>query len=109
MYVVELLLVGISTCGGLNYVQLIEAVSYSSTYVSLVFGADSINGNINVLYVEEEEQQRNNNNKLSHQNENKNININNSTQIKKSINNVIAFSMVLISPTFYARLFHMTL
>jgi hypothetical protein len=48
MYVVELLLVSVSTCGGPNYVPLIEAVSYSSTYVSLVYGADSINGNIYV-------------------------------------------------------------
>ncbi len=47
MYVVELLLVGVSTYGP-NYVWLIEAVSYSSTYVSLVYGADSINGNIYV-------------------------------------------------------------
>ena len=46
MYVVELLLVGVNTCGDPNYVRLIEAVSYSSTYVSLVYGADSINGNI---------------------------------------------------------------
>ncbi len=42
MYIVELLLVGVSTYGP-NYVRLIEAVSYSSTYVSLVYGADSIN------------------------------------------------------------------
>jgi hypothetical protein len=46
MYVVELLLVGVSTCGSPNYVRLIEAVSYSSTYVSLVYGADSLNWNI---------------------------------------------------------------
>jgi hypothetical protein len=49
MYVVELLLVGISTYGP-NYVRLIEAVSYSSTYVSLVYGAGSINGNIYTIY-----------------------------------------------------------
>ncbi len=48
MYVVKLLLVGVSTYGP-NYVRLIEAVSYSSTYVSLVYGADSINRNIHVL------------------------------------------------------------
>jgi hypothetical protein len=45
MCVVELLLVGAGRCDP-NYVRLIEAVSYSSTYVSLVYGADSINGNI---------------------------------------------------------------
>jgi hypothetical protein len=45
MCVVELLLVGVGRCDP-NYVRLIEAVSYSSTYVSLVYGADSINGNI---------------------------------------------------------------
>ncbi len=48
MYVVELLLVGVSTYGGPNYVRLIEADSYSSNYVSLVYGADPINGNINI-------------------------------------------------------------
>jgi hypothetical protein len=47
MCVVELLLVGVSTCEDPNYVRLIEAVPYSLTYVSLVYGADSINGNIN--------------------------------------------------------------
>jgi hypothetical protein len=47
MYVVKLLLVDVSAHGP-NYVQLIEAASYSSTYVSLVYGADSINGNIHV-------------------------------------------------------------
>jgi hypothetical protein len=45
MCVVELLLVGVGRCDP-NYVRLIEAVSYSSTYVSLVYGADSINRNI---------------------------------------------------------------
>ncbi len=47
MYVVELLLVGVGADVP-NYVRLIEAVSYSSTYVSLVYGADSINGNIDI-------------------------------------------------------------
>jgi hypothetical protein len=42
MCVVVLLLVGVSTCEDPNYVRLIEAVSYSLTYVSLVYGADSI-------------------------------------------------------------------
>jgi hypothetical protein len=49
MYVVELLLVDVSAHGP-NYVRLIEAASYSSTYVSLVYGADSINGNINIVF-----------------------------------------------------------
>ncbi len=48
MCVVELPLVDVGAYAP-NYVRLIEAVSYSSTYVSLVYGADSINGNINVL------------------------------------------------------------
>jgi hypothetical protein len=50
MCVVELPLVDIGAYVP-NYVRLIEAVSYSSTYVSLVYGADSINGNIYVNIV----------------------------------------------------------
>jgi hypothetical protein len=50
MCVVELPLVDVGAYVP-NDVQLIEAVSYSSTYVSLVYGADSINGNINVYWI----------------------------------------------------------
>jgi hypothetical protein len=51
MCIVELLLVGVSTYEDPNYVRLIEAVSYSLTYVSSVYGADSINGNIHFSHI----------------------------------------------------------